>query len=401
MGRKQVSLNNLLIGIVILYDILPIVSRLISTYLTTYFYMLLVVLVTIRIIFHRSRYSLNFYIMALLPFIVYEVLAFFVRTDSILIWGYQMFLFFLPVVIGLYLFYNPERDIGGFPQLTLVAFAVTLITTVIGCIQYPSAARYLATAASSQESLAILYDQHNIGGYEFVYCVILLYPLIIFAYKHKKIPLFVAIICAIAIFALAILTEYTTALLMFVLTTILFFTKKDLSIKNVIGLIVVGVILGILFSAPLSKLLEWASTKVGSEDISDRLLALAGGRTGLEESEDNRIFLYRYSFNTFLSHPLFGSFLSGGGRIGGHSAILDVMGHFGLVGLATIFFMYRKIYQFFFAPFQNEEGFGYLFYTFLLAIVLSMVNTDFWISVLALYAPLLFCFFHERKGSFI
>lgn len=46
--------------------------------------------------------------------------------------------------------------------------------------------RILATLESANDANAVLYAWENIGGYEFIYMVVLLYPLLILAYKRKK-----------------------------------------------------------------------------------------------------------------------------------------------------------------------------------------------------------------------
>jgi hypothetical protein len=108
--------------------------------------------------------------------------------------------------------------------------------------------------------------------------------------------------------------------------------------------------------------------------------------------------LYRLSFTTFLQHPLFGTFLSGGGGVGGHSYILDILGRYGLLGATLLYFMYRKIYYYFVAPFKDKPGYGFVLWTFLQAILLSVLNPGMWLNVLTLIVPIFVCNIYGNRG---
>ena len=394
MQRRTNNTALLLISFVIIYSIMPIVSRLTSRYATTYSYMLIVLLLYLM----TMAQSLNTYVSILLPMIFYEALTFFINKDTLVMWGYRVLTFLLPIILGYYLLYeNPARNRTN-AKLLILCLVVTAITTIIGIRQYPSAARYLATVASPDEPLAVLYNMRNIGGYDFVYTLVLLYPLLICAYKKRRINLLTAIVGSAGILALTIISEYTTALLLWMVTSVLFFMKRDLRKKDVIVLLIVSVIVLVLFYTVFSGLLLSLSEVIKSKDISERLISLAGGRTGLENAEDNRIWLYRASINTFFSNPILGTFLSGGRGTGGHSAILDMVAQYGLLGIFLLFHMYKRIYRYFFEPFRDDEGFGYYYWLLLQAILLSTVNTGFWFQILAFYAPLLFLRIQEKEG---
>lgn len=171
----------------ILYIIMPILSRIISTYLTTYTYMIIVVLIMLGIVFANGAESLNEYCGGvLLPFILYNFLTFFTRSESSVLWGYSILLSLIPVVLGYFIVYKRGREVLYYRNIILAAFGITIITTCIGLIRFPFAARILATIESSSDASAVLYNWYNIGGYDFIYMVVLLYPLLILAYKRKK-----------------------------------------------------------------------------------------------------------------------------------------------------------------------------------------------------------------------
>lgn len=390
--RKRIgdfTARNLIIAFVLLYSIMPVVQRFTSSYLTTYFYMGLTVILVILIMVMDGTKNLNIYFTFLMPFILYQLLTVLYPKDDILLWGYNILLFLLPLIIGFYLMDDNNRMIKSYERIIIIVFVITMITTIVGCIQYPNAPRILATIASSKDSNLILYEQHNIGGYYFIYYVVLLYPILILSYKLKRIRLLPTVAVSVLILVTIIYSEYTTALLLFIISSILFLTKKDLSVRGIIVISAVGIFTLLVFSNVITNFLDWLSKTVNSETMSDRLVALSGGTTGLEQSEDNRIELYRKSLNTFFSHPFFGTFFTRQRTDGGHSFILDSLAQFGLLGGVLLFFMYKNIFKRFFLPFKDQKGFGYVVWTFIQAIILSIVNTGMWLEVLCLFVPIL------------
>ena len=73
---------------------------------------------------------------------------------------------------------------------------------------------------------------------------------------------------------------------------------------------------------------------------------------------------------------------------GGHSFILDSLAHYGLVGAAILFFMYRAIYNEFYRPFSDKAGYGFVIYSFLMPLGLSVVNTGMWQQNLCVFMPM-------------
>lgn len=380
----------------ILYIIMPIISRIISAYFTTYTYMFIVLLIMVGIVLGNGVISLNRFCGGiLLPFILFNLLTFFTRSESLILWGYSILLNMLPIVLGYFIIYYRNRDVSYYQNVILMAFAITGVTTCIGLIRNPFAARILATIESANDANAVIYTWQNIGGYEFIYMVVLLYPLLILAYKRKKIGLISTVISVMVVFVMVILSEYTTAFLLLLITSLLFLAKRNLTTKDILLFLAFSVVCMIVLEDVLSNFLYWVGELTGSETMLERLNSLAGGKTGLEQSESNRIFLYERSIRTFFSNPLCGIMLKGGGGIGGHSFILDTIALYGFLGIISLMFMYRKIYRLFFAPFQNKDGYGYVLWLFLQTILLSCVNTGMWLSVLALLAPIILCKIYE------
>lgn len=98
---------------------------------------------------------------------------------------------------------------------------------------------------------------------------------------------------------MVILSEYTTAFLLILITSLLFFAKRDLTTKDILIFLFFSVVCTFVLEDVLSNFLHWVGELTGSETMLERLNALAGGKTGLEQSESNRIFLYERSIRTF------------------------------------------------------------------------------------------------------
>ncbi|MBO4432819.1 MAG: hypothetical protein J5852_04730, partial [Clostridia bacterium] len=187
MTRKILNPVTFATIIVIMYMTVPIVSIFISTYITTYAYMLLTAFLVVFIMLSGGVERLSAIIRITFPFLVFIActLSKYTRADSLAVWGYQNMLFILPVILGLYYMYYRPENIKLFSVIIIVLFFVTIITTITGLIRFPNAARILATIASSDDTEAIKYWWHNIGGYDFIYSCVLLYPLLILCHKLR------------------------------------------------------------------------------------------------------------------------------------------------------------------------------------------------------------------------
>ena len=395
----NLTVRNLIVSYILLYSIMPIVQRLTSRYLTTYFYMAIVMLLVLLILVLDRPENLNLYGSFLFPFILYEFLTYFTAKHEIFLWGYQTLLFLLPVILGYYFTQDDSRVLSSYSRIILFALIVTMITTIIGCINNPYAARLLATTSDSQDATVSSFDLQNIGGYSFVYDMVLLYPVLILAYKTKKIKLFPTIIIAVVVLSTIVYSEYTIALLLFILSSTLFFTKRNLSARGIVLISIFAVLFLLLFSNVVVDFLTWLSGIVNSEVVSDKIQALAGGTTGLEQAEDNRFALYQTSLNVFYSHPIFGTLIEQTRIDGGHSFLLDNLAQFGFLGGVLMFFMYKNIFKRFFLPFKDKPGFGYVIWVFVQTLILSLVNTGMWLDVLCLFAPIMFYWIYGTESK--
>ena len=387
--RNSIRPFELVLGLIILYSIMPIVSQLFSDFLTTYAYMIILFGAVLFVMFLHGTKSLAESILILIPFVLWMVLELFTKNQSIILWGYSSMAMLAPLLFGMLLMKESGPKVVRFLVIVLaIAVLITVLSTTIGSIFYPEASRFLATVEESDNPQLRFFNRINIGGYEFVYTAILLYPAAIFAYKQKKLHLVFAVIAAVLMLFMSLNSGYTTALLLWLATTATFFFPRNLNKRWVLILLVVTVIVVVFFLPFFSPGIKTVAKQIDNEDISHRLTALADGSEGIRSSEDDRIALYELSFTSFLKSPLFGNVLGTGGGNGGHSFLLDFAAQYGLVGIVLLVVMYRLIFVHFFKPFERTPGYGYILWMFLQTLILSAVNTGMWINLLCWWIPL-------------
>ena len=386
--KKYATLKNLIFLFIIVYTIAPIVSQITSTFLTTYFYMAIVV-AAVLLVFGACRLkNIRELVLLVLPFMVFELLETSISDESsMLLIGYRALLFITPVCLGYYLIKN-DFPVTVYVTAATAAYAITAVTTIVGCMANPGAARVLATIKTSDDPLLIFFNWANIGGYTFVYSAVIVFPAVIIAFKRRRIRFIFALIPAVLLFTMSIQAEYALSLTLLVFTSALFFIKRNLTQKGFIKLAVFLIVAVIFFSGVFVALLNYVGRMTGNEEMTQKLTAIFSGQDSLNSLEDNRFSLYIYSVDLFLKNPIFGTYLSGNHVTGGHSFVLDSLAHYGLVGGVLLFLMYRAIYKTFYMPFCEKEGYGFVIYAFLLPIILSFVNTGMWLFNLCFLMPM-------------
>ena len=280
---------------------------------------------------------------------------------------------------------------------------ITCITTYYGNEVFPGASRLLATA-EIEESVRHLYQEANIGGFAFVYSMVMFVPLLICTWKERS-----SLSCGwlwgmlsiggiILIFFTLLAAEYTTSLLLFVLCMLLFFVGKQINLKKILLLGCVGGVVFLSFKQPISDMLWNISENVESVTVSTRLKDLSYVLRGNEVSHDSDLVArqntYEKSFTAFLSNPL-GCWSQK--AVGGHSFFGDSLGKFGLLGLFLLFLMYHRVFKIYIQPIRNERCYGYALFVFLMFGVTSFVNPLVFFDVMMFVCPL-YCFLLSRSS---
>lgn len=284
--------------------------------------------------------------------------------------NYSIFVSFFPVLYAVSgnLAIIDKRKFLNF--VYVVAF-VTAITTIMGSFAYESPCRELATPDNLE--IDRLYKSRNIGGYGFIYFLVLLTPVVLKDLIQRKslknLILFVTFgFCIVR-------SEYTTALLLFIVAIGL--VTLSFSKSVIVRLVILGVFITSL--SGIQGLLNSASTYFSDSSymMSKRFEMMSDyGEYGDADGDlEIRMVLYYQSIEAFLHNPLFGRLLSFEHRpLGGHSELLDFIGNSGLLGIialsALISYLRKK------TPVRriNMKD-AYIKCLFIVAVILALINT--------------------------
>ena len=275
--------------------------------------------------------------------------------------------------------------------LVLIGYAVTCVTTYLGCLSYPGAARQMATGMSEEGYLFNMYRQLNIGSFAFVYTLVLLLPIVLYVIRGQQKFWILFILFGIAAVMAIIEMEYTTALLLMLINFLLFFLPRYFNANDLKDKLWIFVVAGILVWFVLPSILDAIIPYVSSDTMSSRLLDLSASLKGdVAQSQDgdmeSRSELFMVSIKGFLSSPIWGTFT----KAGGHSFLLDTMSKYGLIGLGLLIVMYKRAYTLFIKPYKSQPYFGYVLFAFIMTLVLAVLNPKDNLLVLTFLIPL-FC----------
>lgn len=317
---------------------------------------------------------------------------------------YQLIIDFVPLVVGYWIIKTSDKKITKTLALTLfAALSVTVITTYIGVLANPGAARYLATVSDSSDPYFVSLGRQNIGGFSFIYTICIVFPMIIGFYKQKKINTILMAIITIVLILYFLAAEYATATMLLLIEIFLIFQSKKFTLKRVLTFSLILILVFFVFSSAISSAFMWISQNVGSETLSNRFESAALELSGDEASDDSDIALRKDAYLTdlqgFLEHPLLGGWITGEIKSGGHSYLLGILSTYGLVGTVIVFFIYKKIFIMFYLPHKDKEYFGYMLWSFIIAIFISLINTGEWYFPIAVIIPTITAYLNNLKAK--
>lgn len=224
-----------------------------------------------------------------------------------------------------------------FIAVSLLAFLITMVLTLKTLIQYPGAARVLASNTFAQYGLD-RYRRMGTGGFDFIYSLVLLAPVCLAVILRTKRTVRLLTVAFLALVVLNILLSgYTTAILLLVLTPVLFLCMANKR-SIVIGIALIPVALWVFqaYRAEFANLLYDLAEQFGSKAVEGHIIELAdilAQKSSVDELA--RVEHYKKSVDAFLSSPLFGVYMtSGAGAVSGHSTLLDLLGGGGLLCFA-------------------------------------------------------------------
>ncbi len=360
----------------------------VALYMNTYVAMVLMVFLVAAVFLSVKPYKLS---MSLTTVVVIYLAMTFLRDyfDNVQfvynLWS--RFLDFIPIVVGLQLVLNKsDKVIKKIVPLIIITYAITAVTTYIGLETFPDASRELATG----DDYYLTYYKYNIGGFGFIYSLVVLHPLIVCVLrrKNKVLAVLFTLCSALCVFKSA----YTTAALLFLASCVvyLFPLHGDMTkAKKWIRVIVIGLVfLLFLASDLLDALAEWDLLESSSEklkDVAEILRSGSGPASG--SSASAREEKYDLSIQAFLNSPIFGNVPFGGVNSGGHSFLLDSMADWGIFGAIMVVVMYLSFRGAFKTVASGSSVYYFSVVSLGLAVVLGVLNPELWTMELGLAIP--------------
>lgn len=293
--------------------------------------------------------------------------------------------FLYGAIVLRYIKYAKKRDCKKLLKIIAACYLVTAVTTYIGCTMYPNAARIMATLSSSNYAYR-LYTSHNIGGFSFIYELILIMPLVIYLIKSKKINVFAGSFLLCVIGAVILKSEYMIATFGFCVLLVIL-PMRGFTLKKMFRTLLVFAVCVVLLRFALVELLTILSEAAASEVMAARLkdiASLLGG--GDAVLSGRRMELYVLSLKTFLKTKGIGGW--GHVAVGGHSFILDTLGIYGIFGALGLVAMYFAFYKIALEPHVGKKIYPYICWIFCLAVILAFLNPKTNFFILACVIPL-------------
>lgn len=331
-------------------------------------------------------------------------ISFFSTNGGIAVQIYRYLQIVVYLIIGQYIINSNDGKLAKhLYYVLLIMYIVTAITSYLGFQVYPLAARDLATTLSEEES--VLYDVYcrmNIGGFTFIYTLVLVIPLIVGGIKYKIGNSFYLVLITVLFFLVVIKSQYTTALLLVLLSLVLLFVNKKFDKRKTYGLFILVLFVLVFASSILPPILSSISRSVESEVLSERLddlsIGLSGekqmGNIGVGSDVDARFELLMKSIKVFLNTYTLGAW--GSQALGGHSFVLDNMANFGIIGLIAIIIIWVKMYSLYLKHFDKKNYFGYYMFAFFEAMILSVLNPQIFYTVLGFIMPIVIVVFDNE-----
>lgn len=258
-------------------------------------------------------------------------------------------------------------------KIVLIIYILTIVTTIYGNYLYPEASRRMATGMEGELALYNSFRAMNIGGFGFVYEIVLPLSLLPFVFKQNIISKSKAVMLYLLVLYCIYSTQFTFALIITAGFGTLFFIGSLRNTKKlVLNLTVIGVVLVMILPVLLQFLASSLSSDIMSDRFGDMGNLMAGGEVSEQSDVGARQFHYMESINAFLSSPLTGT----GSRGGGHSFVLDNMAKYGLFGLIAIIIMLRSIFKIYIKPYKSSLFYPYLLIGYLAYLFMVVFNTS-------------------------
>lgn len=272
--------------------------------------------------------------------------------------------------------------------INIVLFTIWALTTYKGLLINGHASRYIIRSGAE----AIELTKQGIGGFTFVYSLLIyiisLMALIRYRIQLKKFltPVTLFLFFSLAVSMMVVLkAEYSTAVLLMVLSSILYIFYSDSMAKNMIlflVLILVYIAMSYFLIDILTMLQPYAEGTNYSHKIVDTIATIQSDE--LTGTTKDRIDRYIRSFNLFLEYPFTGTWSIM--PVGKHSLVLDTFAQYGIfAGVALLYILFKPLVDIYKTHRKNR---GLALTMLFLAVALASLN-----NVAMAYGFMLYVFY--------
>lgn len=286
-----------------------------------------------------KKLSLGSTLLSIIGFVVMDYLIYYGiwRTNTaitIVNKSLMLFVFWVPLLYIRPLTYASANTMRFIRVLLESLIVIELITTFAGNIMFPMASRLLASPIDVDQNR--IFQMANIGGYGFVYAMVMAIPLFIYRYRSSNSKVYLLILSLVVI--TIPMTFYMTAIVLGM--SMIYFSYSITSKKGRVWGILVIAFVYIMWDYLLDTILTLSSYAMSDDNqiISERLENIHEYITEGSTSGDMgyRDELRNSSWESFVESPLLGNLVGSFHVLGLHSEIVDWLGGTGILGTAFI-----------------------------------------------------------------
>jgi hypothetical protein len=361
--------------------------------------LLMLVILTLRV-----KKVLIKFVIPIIPILFIQLIQAFLINDGfkdISLNLYNNIVSIFPLILSYYLISsNDVVLIRRIVNFIIVAVFITAITSINGLIAEPDAIKFMAGNISSSIDIRS-YNIRNIGGFSFLYIVPIIIPMIFALYHNKILGSLKCFLIAGCLFYFIFISQFTIALLGGIISLSSFFLARDFSYRKNLIFIIFLLLITVFFRSFIGHIAyDFANMSIIDKEVAVRVNAIGDVILGLESTDDEyllRQLAYDKSIGEFTKSILFGGFIDGVIKIGGHSFFLDTIAGFGLIGLLILIFTYAYFYKVFYMGFRKFNFFGYMNWAYFISIFFSALNPVSNFLAIGLIIPLVAYYIQYKK----
>lgn len=273
-----------------------------------------------------------------------------------------------------FLFYRRNLSLLKWPLIfAFLSLLGTSFFTYKGNLMFPNASRILADVSNPYFSKC---KSMLIGGYDFIYSLVLLvFPIsLLVKTKGASIGIKIVMIFVLSFFCANILiASYFIGIILTVLSLLLALS----SARNIFATFFVTLFLFFFLYIFKDSLLQFCidfGNTIHSHMLIVRATQLLHNTYQQDSGEGSRLVIYMNAVWNFFDSPLYGKLLGEGfHRRAGHSGLLEYLSNYGILG-SIYFFYFAKIFKTTFSSFLTSMFRRCYIMTFTLALIFFTVD---------------------------